>query len=203
MREIAIIEKVYSVNDLKLPENAALKKKVLEIWRECQVDNEYWYDFTKETFETKLTNLGFYEITTKWSGFYFQGAGASFAGKISFEDALNLITDQKLYHDARILKKYDIDCLEIKSSGCYVHSNTMELYSGRFEYQGKESEHLKQKIVDILDKLHTAIIKTCREMADIYYSDLKSEYEYLTSDEYLMDYFYNDMAEFYEDGGMV
>ncbi len=77
MRQQTIVKTYYQFNEL----DEKQQEKIIEKYYDINVSDEYWYEYTKEEFETKLKKLGFYNIKVQFSGFYNQGDGASFSAK--------------------------------------------------------------------------------------------------------------------------
>lgn len=57
------------------------KKKVLDKMRDINVDGDYWHDSVTDEFKAKLSDLGYTNIKTQFSGFWSQGDGASFSAE--------------------------------------------------------------------------------------------------------------------------
>lgn len=152
-----------------------------------------WYEDTEALFHSDLKEKGFYDVDSRFSGFYSQGDGASFSAKISPEglkklgyfDNLRLACSPE--NGPQMTEEELEDCdISICTSGSYCHSFTMKL-----EVQGNWAcsfyEFYGRNSCDFLDH--------CRGLADEYYKNLKSEYEYLTSEEEIFKVYENHLFD--------
>lgn len=160
-----------------------------------------WFTSLKEDFNQILELIGFYDVDSKFSGFWSQGDGASFTGRYSYEkgclkavkeyapkdDALHelvesIATRQKPHF-------YKLECV-IYSASIYCHAHTMQFEWAKdgdcFEWRnGYEQEEIEA---------------TFRGLANWYYEKLEAEYDYLMSDDALTNYIEANERRFTEDG---
>lgn len=61
------------------------KEKVLERYRNWNVDDAYWYEPTTDYWKEKLEEIGFSDAEIQFSGFWSQGDGACFNGNVDAE----------------------------------------------------------------------------------------------------------------------
>ncbi len=185
---------VYTIDELS---DAA--KENARIWYRHQGLHDDWYDFVYEDFETICGILGVTLATTPvrlygggtrdkpqiyWSGFSFQGDGASFAGHYSHaKGAAKAIRayapkDDELHRIADALQavqRRNIWQLHgaIGQRGRYCHEHTMTI----------EVERDSPTWQPPTDDAEEAVTEAMRDLARWLYRQLRSEYEHQTSDE--------------------
>ena len=185
---------VFTIDELS---NAA--KENARIWYRDQGLHDEWYDFVYEDFETICGILGVTLGTTPvrlygggtrdkpqiyWSGFSFQGDGASFAGQYSYaRGAAKAIRahapqDTELHRIADELqalqrKNFWQVHASIRQQGRYCHEYTMTI----------EVERDSPTWQPPTDDAEDAVTEAMRDLARWLYRQLRAEYEHLTSDE--------------------
>jgi hypothetical protein len=171
-----------------------------------------WWDSTYEDFERICEILGIdldthpvklmngntrHDPDVRFSGFWSQGDGASWAGKYRAQ-GLRLVptydlapakireycNDEELHRIADELCMLDriygpvyatISC----NSHHYCHSHTMQLD----EWYYYEDVDMNDVPPEVCDHIETTLIDLFRDLADWLYKTLETEHEYLTSDE--------------------
>lgn len=215
MREIT--EKVYFFEEL----DKEIQKKVLNESRDINVNYD-WYQDVFDYWTEKLEDLGFQKIRIGFSGFWSQGDGASFtAESVDIGKNLNELFKYKeistytlnkrqyeqylkayhLYHSKKEKFKKVIDSLYLKSSikrtsYRYSHHNTAQADLGLY----LEKDYPKLEYV--LQGVEVAFENYKNRLCNAIYQDLESEYEYLTSDEAVIDTIVCNGHEFYSNGEM-
>ena len=161
-----------------------------------------WYSFTYEDFKTILELIGFYNIETRFSGFYSQGDGASFKARYSNEkyiakkvkscvladDELNQIVSN--FQDIKKSlgnKAKDLEFSIYFGDSMYSHSNTMNI----------------DNISEFAEDFEDDILQLCKDLADWYYKKLDDEYEFLNSDEAVTEHLICNEYEFEINGKMI
>lgn len=76
MRQEIIVKTYLKFSEL----NKEQQEQVIKNLHDINVDHP-WYDSAYDYYESKLKKLGFYDIKFEFSGFWFQGDGASFTAK--------------------------------------------------------------------------------------------------------------------------
>lgn len=146
--------------------NEEQRAQVIENYQDINTDHD-WSQWTINDWKEKLERQGFSSPKIYFSGFWSQGDGASFKC-----EAIDL---EKFLKGRRAASKYKKDVkayqdgevsASISTSGHYSHEYSMSLDS-----------------YDLSEELEAFILEEAREQARKIYSDLKKEYEYLTSDE--------------------
>ena len=174
-------------------------KENARIWYRDQGLHDEWYDFVYEDFETICGILGITLATTPvrlygggtrdkpqifWSGFSFQGDGASFAGSYSHAKGsgkairAHAPKDEELHRIADTLQAVQRrNFFQINASlaqrGRYCHEYSMAI----------EVERDSPTWQPMTDGAEDAVIEALRDLARWLYRQLRSEYEHQTSDE--------------------
>lgn len=141
-----------------------------------------WFECTQDDFIEILEALGFDDVDTYFSGFWSQGDGASFSGTYQYKKGAlklveNLTSNQDVIELAKQLQElqrrnfYQL-VASISLHGRYCHENTMNCHVERDCDQLREpTSNADDEFTDI-----------CRELAQIYYKRLETEYDYLFAD---------------------
>ena len=201
MRTITKTINLYQYSEL----SEKAKEKVLSDLHNINTDYD-WYDFIFDDFMEKCENLG---ITVKYSdiefsGFWSQGDGACFT--TNFIDIRKIIEVLKIEFRNDFLKNLFIDYFDtykiIKLSNYYSHEYTVAVhYEDEFNYNHGGSykriaDYLESKGEEIENKLESLKNQLCSKL----YSDLQEEYEYLTSEEAIIETIEANEYEFTEEG---
>ena len=151
---------------------------------------DFWYESTTEDFHTILEKIGFYNIDSNFTGFYCQGDGASFTGNYSYKKGcLKAIKDyapkdKELYNIVKGIVShqkdngYKLDCDITRIGSLYCHSNTMY-----FDWSKNGDHYFDWHNSFVEDEIEQLI----KDLADWYYTNLQAEYDYLLSDEYIVE----------------
>lgn len=163
-----------------------------------------WWDGTYEVFKDDMLAAGVRVDDIYFSGFYSQGDGACFTGRvIDFAELLTCMEHPQALPLALFLEAMCFDIRIEHRSSNYYHANTMHLDPESIEcalpadpYFDEEAfdeafEHLGElrlaALKESLKKVdHVAleedILEFLRDKARELYKSLEAEYEYLTSD---------------------
>lgn len=183
------------------------------------VDVEFfeWWDSSYESFAEAADLFGLdirqtrkslmdgtfrYDPTIFFSGFSSQGDGACFEGEYSYKKGALKATKQAFPADSELLRIVrDLQTLQqrnfyqltaaTKHRGSYNHSGCMDITVDRADgkaFSDDDEEGLKQLL---------------RDFADWIYSNLEKEYDYLTSDEAVVESLSANEVEFTEDGQAI
>lgn len=205
------------------------KEKALEWWASTQ-DHEWWdctYANAKEDGKAK----GFDIEDIRFSGFWSQGDGASWTGRVDLKQFLehHLKEDNPDHHRYFVLQALlDEGWVEtyvnVSMYGFhYVHSGQMRFDSTDFSAVDRLDKDAEERLqadgplqrADIyqlwqgiegeylIEDLEGWIIEEAREYADKIYADLEAEYDHLTSEESLIESAYINGWRFDEDGRLV
>lgn len=136
----------------------------------------------------------------RFSGFWSQGDGASFEGYVSdFKLFTEFLAPGKYKELAEFENKPDCRVLRFWSrldSHHYCHSNTMD-FDGDFEIAPIDededplvrlaTEERDRVLEGLFESLMDAAKEAFRDAANKLYADLEEEYDYLTSDEAILE----------------
>lgn len=181
---------VYDYNDLLA--NKELKERVLEKHWDINVSHEWW-DWVYQYWFEKLAKLGIENPEFEWE-LYSQGAGAS----IDCNDIdINELIDSDLF---KSFKENDLNDKELKTLKVLYDKGIIYNFDCRGNYYNKldPSKHRKQS--DIVHKFDWILRKFIEDLCDDFYHDLKEEYDYLTSEEGILETLQINEYEFLEDG---
>ena len=163
----------------------AAQKKVLDKMRDWQVDYD-WYESELDYWKEKLDLIGFENAKIAFSGFYSQGDGASFTADINTEKIFNTLAYcAKHYDDARVIdlaeKLYVNDGFKMtmkQTNSRYSHERTVSVNID-IDYRYRDNRFWGHIIEDFDYALDMLRIDLCHAI----YKNLETEYDYLTSDE--------------------
>lgn len=198
MREV--VQKVYKFNEL----GKKVQEKVLERERYAYVDGMNWWVYTLEDFEDTMYADHLFRVDEDSVSFalYSQGAGAGFTGEFeTAQAAINVALAFDLKGDvnkASILE-------EIREYG--------EVRVSKLSYSNTSPRNWNTYIELLIDGVpmeedekYAPFVKALEEWKDEecsrLYTALEEEYDYLTSDEYIIEKLMDEDAdyEFYADG---
>jgi len=179
-----VARNLYTITELK-EQFPATYKKVIEENRHRETDGIEWYEYVYDDTKTLLAFCGFSDIDIRFSGFWSQGDGASFAGK--FNSSSIDISALKEYapndvNFTRLAEFLKEKCtpygnvtfnLERTQYVHYVHANTITLESMECEPENETA----------WDNLRGDFIMQTRSIMSVIYSTLEEEYNALTTDD--------------------
>lgn len=167
-----------------------------------------WWDFTYDDWVEKLEGLGIHTSAPniEFSGFYSQGDGASFIGKIElkgFMEAHTLIRENhpELYlssigFNADPRAEYIIRLS--RDSHRYSHSHTVSLEWSLISCDRWDEEH--KYMEGLIEDAEDDILQQCRDYMDELYKDLELTYEHLQSEEVFLEMVEANEWTFTEEG---
>ena len=185
------------------------KDELIDKYREINVNGDWWHESVYEWFDEQCKDRGIQISTTPsnhlnqgkttsrrerditWSGFWSQGDGAAFAGRVwDFKLALGC-----LYDDYPIFKKYVEDLKgHVRMSwglgrGNNISSRDLEIE--QIHYYLEDDHPLAEIWQEQLDKeaemVDALIGDVVNDLCGLLYNALRDEYEALTSDEAVWD----------------
>lgn len=171
-----------------------LKEKIIEKHRDINVDYPDWSDFILDYFKEELDRAGIDNPEILYSGFYSQGDGLSFTSRwINLEKLMEYTHANEKYPGIfQALKdgRLDYSCyIERTGAYHYVHGRSATLIIDSVDnlYDDEKDEEayftleniLNKELDDLKDYLNQWREDTC---SDFYYK-LEKEFEYLCSDE--------------------
>lgn len=173
-----------------------VKEKVLDNYRYTLLElNDDWAQPVIEEFNEDMLNFGI-TADVKFSGFGSQGDGASFTTDTCDTDLL-IRTLFEVGHDIpenALLDSKNLSVSIDRTNSRYCHEETMlvEIYDEEMTISDLESETLKD-IIEEWSKIKS------REL----YIKLENEFDSLTSDEAIIEYFTETEFLFYHNGTVL
>ena len=169
-----------------------VQEQLLEKNRYYETQLDDWYDPITEGFTEDMSEAGFAEIETQFSGFWSQGDGACFMGRVTdlrlfMENFENLPQEVKDFDGAMeisIIKRGET------FASRYCHSNTIEANIEVYDIQ----------MPDYILAFETTVTEWARTQSDKYYNDLENYYEEITSDESVTEVLEEKGEVFLKDG---
>lgn len=168
------------------------KEKLLEEHRDINVGYEWW-DSIYEMLDEDLAGIGVRATEKCFSGFWSQGDGACFNGYV-FNWALFLAAVGK---PELIPAAVDAPNFSWESLGRYCHENTVEFDTDSLWQDNpydEEDEAVRHEIWKAnneeggaLYAVRDDLVEFLKDRMRQFYSDLEEEYEYLNSDEAVLD----------------
>lgn len=170
------------------------KAKLIDKYRDINVDSNHWNADMEEDFKDELREkFSFNAGEVCWSGFCSQGDGALFSGY--FEDPFKVIENDK-YPVLRKLNELDGLSMAVgRHTSRYSHSGNMfvstDMRSFHQTTMGEYDSELQAAVCSAHDNeaereigaLEEELLQWARDKADEFYRRLEDEYEHLTSDE--------------------
>lgn len=217
--------KIYHYDEL----SEQAKTKARE-WFATNYPDYNWWDYLYEDFDKRAAELGIelsrkpvklmngktrYEPEIYFTGFYHQGSGSSFAGRWSAQNmrVADLLaecpTETELHRIADVLancaKEDEELWADIKADGdnwIHVEVNDGETIADRLnnlEYKSAEYNQLAQACRQREDE----VLEALQDFNRWIYKQLKTEYEYLTSEKQIEESIRANEYEFTEDGSIA
>jgi hypothetical protein len=173
-----------------------MDKELLDKYRHFNVEHGDWWDCVYETFKERMAEVGIEVERMYFSGFWSQGDGACFDGRIDNID---------LYMDKHHPKAADYPCVKkllhaggsvvfkVYQRGHYCHENsiTVGFNADEFwqvmptptEFHEQIVQALDSKLADELQEFERDTTVQFQGYMRALYRDLEAEYDHLTSDE--------------------
>lgn len=165
--------------------------EMIERYRDINVDYEWW-DSTYEMWAEKLIEHGIHPEDMRFTGFWSQGDGASFVGKIDLKQFLRAHNLEQTYVGATFFaEREEIYVKLFRHQSMYSHANTVDVDITDDILNDYDEDDLRctvyesmaQEYYDELKDLEEDVIGICRRYMNDFYRALQEEYEYLVSDE--------------------
>lgn len=186
--------KLYNGNDLKLPENENLKKRILKKYHDLFYDSEVNFlidDFISEK-KQELENLGYFDVEIHYNIGFGQGDYCHIDAKIEFFDYCK--TQNNLQKYCQYKDKIDIDYIYIKDN--YIPVNSFE----RFDINDfKVNNKVKQLFdYDNLEYIEKDCLNTLENLGKKYYRELSDIILDLYNENNILEYIINNNIHFDE-----
>lgn len=171
----------------ELPED--VKADVIEKHRDINVDYD-WAKWSLEGHEERLEALGFNDPDISFSGFCSQGDGASFTCKsvdlVKFLKGQKALTRFKSLVNMEKSETGEFIASVDRFDHHYCHEHTVKA-GVEVNWFDDEEQEIQEGLSKMGDELQTLITETVRTLSKKIYRELESEYEYLTSDEEIIE----------------
>jgi RNAse (barnase) inhibitor barstar len=191
---------------VKVFEYSELNKDAQEKARQWYLDgnsnDDFWCDFIKEDFHSFLTKAGFNHIESCFTGFCSQGDGACFEFKgLDIKTFLTIPKDgisgdyTNEYFD--ILKSWKLSnkellrnikrfhdvlyCKSERNSYGYHYAHSKTRYAS--VVFGPYSQRTFKRAEKFTNEFQEALTELMRSLADCYYKNLDSQWDYINSEE--------------------
>jgi hypothetical protein len=169
------------------------QQKILDKHRYYEVSDFDWYDCIYDDFKESMKVVGIQVDEIYFSGFASQGDGAMFEGRVDdWPKFLASISAPECFNHEDI---YDSLSFSVKHRGHYYHRNSTS-YSSDADLTNGYSEgtirwHAIEALIEECEQQLDALWDSCEEafkdhMNDLY-KNLEEEYDYLTSNEYVLE----------------
>ena len=177
-----------------------IPEEVIDKYREINV-YDGWWDYVYDLFAERMKQVGIHVENMMFSGFWSQGDGACFEGCVDDPD-LFMFKHDLVRQYPYIYKTLEHDgTLNVVSchSGHYYHaySTTISVevddfdcllgYDTDTQIQGAVIDVLDEKLYDELTDFEQSCTEIFRDYMHELYATLRKEYEYLTSDEVVIE----------------
>jgi hypothetical protein len=220
------MSKTIEVEVFKYDELSDSAKQKARDWYIEGMDYEWW-EGVYESVKEDGYELGFCVDDIRFSGFWSQGDGASWSGHVDVrqwlethcKDSIGISAWCQLVQEDVVSKH-----IQVTQSGRYSHEETMgfanvedncaypdnETMNLPSIFKGMEVRHLFDLIhaddtcpYKNVDDITTAIAISAKDYAKDIYIRLREEYEYLCSEEMMIDHFECNDYHFDEDGRLA
>jgi hypothetical protein len=172
-------------------ESKQIKDELIEKYRSINVDYEWWdhiYDDMKIEMETKGISVN----DMHFSGFYSQGDGACFIGRIDMAQFLKVHQLEQKYMAATFFAgQGELWANLDQGNSRYYHEQTVSASLVVDSYNNYEEDSTRYQVYETMQKvlddewkdLEDDVNNICRGYMQDLYRNLRAEYEHLTSDE--------------------
>lgn len=170
-----------------------MDKELIEQHREINVDTSWWYQDVFNSWTEKLKEKGIEAEDFAFSGFWSQGDGASFRGKINVVAFMRAHEFDHKYPATFYMAEHDEVHLRLfREASLYSHEHTITLSSECEEYNPYDTaEDLRYSVFETMLEesikewaaFETDVLHECRAYMRLVYAELEQDYYSLTSDE--------------------
>lgn len=167
------------------------RSELIEKYRDINVDHDWW-DCLYEDFKLDMQTKGITVDEMNFTGFYSQGDGASFTGRIDMIQFMKVHELEQRYMGAVFFAgQGELWGNILRGSSRYSHENTVSVNLEADTYNNFEEDSTRHEVYEAMEEvldsewkdLEEDVSEICKGyMRDLYYK-LREEYEYLTSDE--------------------
>lgn len=181
-----------------------MNQELIDKYREINVDYDDWYEHVYEWFDEECQSRGIEVMCTlkntphgqrkldfeiQWSGFWSQGDGAAFSGRICGKDVNKALGD--FMQDYPIFSKYinEIDGYFIfrwnvgRGNNIRIEGIDSEEIGAYLDFDHPFTEIWQSELNVELDSIECQLTDLVEDMCGLLYKTLRDEYDHLTSDE--------------------
>jgi len=180
------------------------KQKALEALSDINVDYPDWHEFTLEDWKETLHTVGVDDANINYSGFWSQGDGASFTGRVRLADWLK---SQHLAGKYRTLynraRAHDIAAGIRRVSSHYSHEQTCTAWIEIGGYWSTDKAADCERLERQANECEELLEEWRRMQCHAIYKDLENNYEYLTGEDAIRETILANEYEFLEDGTLA
>lgn len=168
-----------------------IKDELIEKHWDINVSHDWW-EYTYEEFKIEMQTKGITVDDMNFTGFYSQGDGASFTGRIDMIQFLKVHELEQKYMGATFFAGQGELWVDITRGGSrYYHENSVNFNLEADTYNNYEDDSTRYEVYDTMETvlnsewkdLETEVTDICRGYMQDLYSKLRDEYEALTSRE--------------------
>lgn len=168
-----------------------IKDELIEKYWDINVDHDWW-QFTYDEFKIEMQTKGITVNDMNFTGFYSQGDGASFTGRIDMIAFLKVHELEQRFMGATFFAGQGELYVDInRGSSRYYHENSVNIDIEEDMYNNFEDDSVRYQVYetmqDVLETewkdLETEVEDICKGYMQDLYSKLRDEYESLTSRE--------------------
>ena len=172
-----------------------LRCELIEKYCDINVDHDWW-QYTYEDFKLRMQEKGITVDEMNFTGFYSQGDGASFTGRVDMIQFLKVHGLEEHYMGATFFAGQGELWAEItRGSSRYSHENSVSVNVIPDTYNNFEDGSTRaevyatmEEVLDSeMDDLQEQVEDICKSYMRDLYSELRDEYEHLTSEEAVWD----------------
>ena len=168
-----------------------IKDELIDKHWGINVDHDWW-ECTYEDFKIEMQTKGITVSDMNFTGFYSQGDGASFTGRIGMIAFLKVHELEQRFMAATFFAGQGELYVDIsRGSSRYYHEHSVNIDIQEDMYNNYEDDSTRYQVYetmqDVLETewkdLEEEVTDICRGYMQDLYSKLREEYEYLTSRE--------------------
>jgi hypothetical protein len=174
----------------------AVSEELLEKYRHFNVEHTDWWDYIYEDFKERMSHVGVAVDNIYFSGFWSQGDGACFEGRI--DDMQAYLTKHFPEPDCYPYIKKLIDAggtimFNLQHRGHYYHENSItasinadefwQVMSTPTEFHEQIIKQWDEQLSQEIGEFETDVLTQLQGYMRELYRDLEAEYDHLTSDE--------------------
>lgn len=167
-----------------------LSKSVQESLMKNYQINDSWDDVAIQTIEQEAEEMGINDFDVSYSGFWSQGDGLSFVGKLS-EDLVEKIYKLKVNRDGFGEENPAFTVEFVRKSSMYCHENTVEAV-----VEGCPDEEDNRFFEGVFNEWKDELCKS-------WFNYLEDCYESQTNEDYIVEFYEDCGAVFLSDGRIL